>query len=81
MYLLTFFCLFIFSRASPAPHGASQARGLIGGIATSLHQTHSNKGSEPSLQPTLQLMAMPGPSPNEQGQGSNPQPHGFQSDL
>ena len=32
-------------------------------------------GSEPHLQPTPQLTAMPDPSPTEQGQGSNPQPH------
>ena len=57
-------------------YGGSQARGLIGGIATGLRQSHSNKGSEPSLQPTPPLTATPGPQPTDQGQGSNLQPHG-----
>ena len=55
------FCLFAFSRAAPAAYGGSQARGLIGAVAAGLHQSHSNAGSEPRLQPTRQLMAMPGP--------------------
>ena len=33
-------------------YGGSQARGLIGAVATGLHQRHSNVGSEPHLQPT-----------------------------
>ena len=37
-------------------------------------------GSEPHLQPTPQLMAMPDPPSTEQGQGLNLQPHGSQSD-
>ena len=41
--------------------GGSQARGLIGAIAVGLHHSHSNEGSEPCLQPTPQLTAMPGP--------------------
>ena len=41
-----FFCLFVFSRASPLAYGGSQARGLIGAEAASLHQSHSNSGSE-----------------------------------
>ena len=40
-------------------YGGSQAMGLIGAIATSLCQSHSNMGSELCLQPTPQLMAMP----------------------
>ena len=66
---------FIFSRASPVAYGGSQARGPIGAVAVSLHQSHSNAGYEPCLQPTPQLTAMPDPQPAEQGQGSNPQPH------
>ena len=31
---------------------------------------------EPRLRPTPQLMAMPDPQPIDQGQESNPQPHG-----
>ena len=33
----------------PAAYGGSQARGLIGAVATSLHQSHGNAGSEPCL--------------------------------
>ena len=54
-----FFCLFAFSKAAPVAYGGSQARGLIGAVATGLHHSHSNVGSEPCLQPTPQLMAMP----------------------
>ena len=48
---------FVFSRAAPVAYGGSQARGLIGAVAASLHQSHSNARSEPHLQPTLQLVA------------------------
>ena len=71
-----FFCLFAISRAAPTAYGGSQARGPIGAAATGLHQSHSNAGSEPHLQPTPQLTATPSPQPAEQGQGSNPQPRG-----
>ena len=42
-------------------YGGSQARGRIGAVAAGLHPSHSNAGSEPSLQPTPQLTAMPDP--------------------
>ena len=71
-----FFGLFVFSRATPSACGGSQARGLIGAAAASLHHSHSNSGSEPRLQPTPQLTAILDHQPSEQGQGSNPQPHG-----
>ena len=51
-----FFLLF---RAIPMAYGNSQARGPIG--AASLHHSYSNMGSEPCLQLTPQLMAMPDP--------------------
>ena len=51
-----FFCLVAFSRAAPSAYGDSQARGPVG-----LHQSHSNMGSEPCLQPTPQLTATPDP--------------------
>uniref|UniRef100_A0A8D0SZI1 Dedicator of cytokinesis 5 n=1 Tax=Sus scrofa TaxID=9823 RepID=A0A8D0SZI1_PIG len=55
-----FFCLFFaFSWAAPAAYGGSQARGRIAAIVTGLHQSHSSAGSEPRLQPTPQLTAMP----------------------
>ena len=44
--------LFFFSRAAPEACGGSQARGLIGAIATDLHHSHSNSRSELCLQPT-----------------------------
>ena len=51
------FCLFAISWAAPMAYGGSQARDLIGAVAASLHQSHSNTGSELRLQPTPQLMA------------------------
>ena len=44
----TFFFFFLF-RAALVACGGSQARGLIGATAASLHNSHSNMGSEPSL--------------------------------
>ena len=41
----------VFSRAAPAAYGGSQARGLIRAVAAGLHQSHSNLGSELSVQP------------------------------
>ena len=37
-----FFLVFAFSRGAPMAYGGSQARGLIGTVATSLHQSHSD---------------------------------------
>ena len=54
------FCLFAFSRTAPSAHGGSQPRGLIGAVATSLCQSHSNMRS-------LTHWARP---------GIEPQPHG-----
>ena len=56
--MLFIFSLFVISWAAPAAYGGSQARGLIGAVASGLHQSHSNAGSELHLQPTPQLMAM-----------------------
>ena len=44
---------FFFLRATPKTYGGSEAWGQIPGVATSLHHSHSNRGSEPHLQPTL----------------------------
>ena len=49
-------CVCVF-RATAVAHGGSQARGLIGAVAASLHHSHSNEGSEPRLQSTPQLTA------------------------
>ena len=51
--------LFAFSRATPTAYGGSQARGLIGSVATGLRHSHS--GSKPRLRPTPQLTATPDP--------------------
>ena len=48
-FFFFFFCLFAISWATPAAYGGSQARGLIGAVAVSLHRSHSNVGSEPCL--------------------------------
>ena len=54
--LVLVFC-FAVSWATPVVYGGSQAKGQIGAAATSLRQSHSNKGFQPHLQPTPQLMA------------------------
>ena len=61
--MLFFFWSFCLLRATPAAYGGSQARGLIGAVATGLRQSHSNVGSEPRLQPTPQLTATPDVNP------------------
>ena len=61
-----FFCLF---RATPTANGGSQARGQIGATAAGLGHSHSNTGSQQSLQPPPQLKAMPDPQPTERGKG------------
>ena len=84
-FIYLFFCLLSFvvvvvvaiSWAAPAAYGGSQARGPIGAVATGLHQSHSNAGSELCLQPTPQLTAIPDPRPTEGRQGMNPHPHGY----
>ena len=48
-----------FFRAAPMAYGSCQARCRIRPVATGLHHSHSNAGSELHLQPTPQLMAMP----------------------
>ena len=56
------FCLFVLSFCTAlAAHGGSQAKGLIGAVATCLHQSHSYMGSEPHLRPTPQLRATSDP--------------------
>ena len=51
----------LFCRVAPAAYGSSQARGLIGAVATGLRHSPSPAGSEPYLRPTPQLKAMPDP--------------------
>ena len=51
---------FLLFRAPLMAYGGSQARGLIRAVATGLHQSHSNSGSQPHLRPTP-LMGTPDP--------------------
>ena len=60
-----FFFFFLLFRAIPEAYVGSQARGLIGATAAGLHHSHSNAGSEPLLQPTPQLRAIPDLQPTE----------------
>ena len=48
-FFFFFFCLFDISWAAPAAYGGSQARGLIGAVATDLHHSYSNARSEARL--------------------------------
>ena len=41
-----FLFLFVFSRATSTAYGGSQARGLVGAVASCLRHSHSNSGSE-----------------------------------
>ena len=54
-----FFWLFAFPRAAPMAYGCSEARGPIGAVDASLHQSHSNSRSKLCLQPTPQLTTTP----------------------
>ena len=76
---LYFFFSLLFFRAPPKAYGSFQL-----GVELELYllvyarHSHSNAGSELSLQPTSQLMAMPTDlRSTEQGWGSNPSPHGY----
>ena len=60
-FIIYLFVFFAFSRAALVAYRGSQARGLIRAVAASLHQSHSNVGSELHLQSAPQLMAMPDP--------------------
>ena len=61
-FLFFFFLSFVLLlRAAPAACGGSQASGRIEAAVASLHHSHSTARSEPHLQLTPQLMAMPDP--------------------
>ena len=49
LFIYFFFVFLLFLWAVPKAYGGSQARGLIGAIATGLHHSQSNTGSEPCL--------------------------------
>ena len=58
--ILFYFFIFFF-RAMLVAYGESPARGQIRAVASGLHHSHSNAGSELHLRPPPQLMAMPDP--------------------
>ena len=60
-FFFLFFLSFVLFRAAPAACGGSQARGLIGAVATGLRQSRSNTRSEPHLRPTPQRTETPDP--------------------
>ena len=60
LFIYSFFFFFFFSFLGPHPQHMESprlARNWIGATAAGLHHSHSNTGSEPCLQPTLQLSA------------------------
>ena len=59
MFQIHLFFFFFLFRAVSMAYGSSQARGLTGATASSQCHSHSSARSEPHLQPTSQLMAMP----------------------
>ena len=60
-YMFFGFVFFLLFRAIPSAYGGSQARGLIGAVATSLYHSQRNARSEPCLRPTPQLTETPDP--------------------
>ena len=66
-------------RATPVAYGGSQARDGIGAADAGLHHSHNHARSEPCLQSTPQLTAMPDSQPTERGQGTNLHPRGYES--
>ena len=61
LLFLIFFLVFCPFRAAPAEYRGSQASGLIGAVAASLHHSHGNTRYEPRLPPTPQFTATPDP--------------------
>ena len=47
---------FLHFRGAPVAYGSSQAKGQIRAAGAGLRHSHGNTGSEPHMQPTLQLM-------------------------
>ena len=56
-FFFPFVCLLF--RVVPEAYGGSQTRGQIRAVAAGLRHSHSNARSEPRVQPTPQLTAMP----------------------
>ena len=58
IFIFIFICLFALFEGCACGIWRFPGKGLIGDVATGLHQSHSNSRSEPPLRPTPQLMAM-----------------------
>ena len=69
--LFSFFFFFFF-RVAPIAYGRSQDRGQIRAAAAGHSHSHSDARSEPCLQPTPQLMAMPDPLTHQVRPGIKP---------
>ena len=72
---------FFLFRAATVARGSSQARCQTGAAAASLHHSPSNTWSELHLWPKPELAATPDPEPADRGQGWNPHPHGYTSQV
>ena len=75
--LFLFLSLSSLYRAVHTAYGGSQARGLIRTAAAGLHQSHSNAGSEPSLQSTPQAHGNDGSLTHWGRPGINPETSWF----
>ena len=62
-FFFSFFSFLAFCFLGPYPRHMELPRlgGPVGAVTSSLRHSHSNAGSEPCLQPTPQLKAMPDP--------------------
>ena len=67
--VILFFFLFM---AAPTAYGSSQARGWIGAVVASLHNSHSNAGSKTHLQPVLKHAATLNPLTHSARPGIEP---------
>ena len=76
IYLFDFNLIFCFL-GPHVQHMYVPRLGLIRAAAAGLHHSHSNARSESCLQPAPQLTAILDHQPTDQGQGSNPHPHGY----
>ena len=59
MYFYFYFHFFGLLEATPMVYGNYQAKSQCRAVASKLHNSHSNGGSEQHLQAMPQLMAMP----------------------
>ena len=81
VFIIIYFFSFLLFRATPAAYGSCQARGQIGATAASLHHATATRDLSWSVTySTAQATWIFNPF-SGQGQGSNPDPQGYQSDC